>query len=314
MRKRMISIVIFALIVCFCAGCGQNAQERNSALQSTAQSSQNVPKPEYIHHIFHGDVTFVSEEDREAWRTPLTKLLSNKATPYWEDGSFKGYHYLYPDQPCIENGYQLGLFDLDANGIPELLVNLGGGSAGNAFYYVYDILTGEELGSLNGGFDGSWCVYFDSRAGGYETVGQFEWRMGWNGKERFVKKATLSDTLSSGKKTVYETPWLFAYYEIDAVRMELSQEDIEAGIDQAWGEICNKVLFYVNGSQADMDEYFFEYDRFVSDYIRIPETALQLVDWDDVCEKDEEQSVRARKMADALLSCEQEFLRPEQTD
>ena len=68
--------------------------------------------------------------------------------------------------------------------------------------------------------------------------------------------------------------------------------------------------FRVNGDESSVDTYFSEYDFFLENYIRIPETALLLVDWDDVCDYDEDQTIRAQKMTEALLSPRQQFINP----
>lgn len=298
-------------------GCQQKTQ--NESLESVYETesqkqAETIPNIEYIYCISYDDIQFASIETRESWREPLVKLLSNKAIPYGSGGEIMGYTYLYPDQPCIANGYQLGLFDFDMDAVPELLVNLGGGSAGNAYYYVYDIITGELLGSLDGGFDKSWCTYLNLDTGKYEIIGQFEWRMGWQGKQRIMRKATLTNTMSDNRKILYDSSWLYAYYEIDAAELELTQEEIDAGIHASWDEIYTGVEFRVNGNESYIGTYFSEYDFFLENYIRIPETALLLVDWDDVCDYDEDQSVRAKKMTDALLSSKQQFIHPKTDD
>lgn len=303
--KRTKRIITFALaiLMLLLSSCAQAPDDTGDG-QGNASENKII----YEYRIAYKDIEFISKESREAWREPLTKLLSNKATPYGENGELLGYTYLYPDQPCIANGNRLGLFDFDMDGVPELLVDLGGGSAGNAFYYVYDIVTGEHLGSINGGFNKSWCIYFNSIEGKYENIGQFEWRSGWQGKQRMVMKATLTNAMSDGRKIMYESHWLYEYYEIEAVEIELTSEDIAAGVSSAWDEIYTGAEFGVNGDKAYIEDYFAEYDSFLENYVRIPESALMLVEWEDVCDDDEDQTVRAKKMAEALLSSSQEFI------
>ena len=311
--KRIIIGILVIFILIACNGCQQEAA--NDCLDSTVETEsqsqgETTTNVEHIYRITYEDIEFISPEIYESWRDPLTKLLSNKAIPYGSGGEIMGYTYLYPDQPCIANGYQLGLFDFDMDAVPELLVNLGGGSAGNAYYYVYDIITGELLGSLDGDFDKSWCTYFNLDTGKYENIGQFEWRMGWQGKQRIMRKATLTNTMSDHRKILYDSSWLYAYYEIDASELELTQEEIDAGIHASWDEIYTGVEFRVNGNESYIGTYFSEYDFFLENYIRISETALLLVDWDDVCDYDEEQTIRAQKMTDALLATIQQFIKP----
>ena len=315
-KRILIGTLIISLMI-ISIGCQQKTEKDclditvGTESQSHGETTTNV---KHIYRITYEDIEFISPETYESWRDPLTKLLSNKAIPYGSGGEIMGYTYLYPDQPCIVNGYQLGLFDFDMDAVPELLVNLGGGSAGNAYYYVYDIITGELLGSLDGGFDKSWCTYFNLDTGKYENIGQFEWRVGWQGKERIMRKATLTNTMSDNRKILYDSSWLYAYYEIDAAELELTQAEIDEGIHSSWDQIYTGVEFRVNGNESYIGAYFSEYDFFLENYIRIPETALLLVDWDDVCDYDEDQTVRSKKMTDALLSSKQQFIQPKTDD
>lgn len=317
-RILVIGMVIVILLHSFVSCTQHENNQTTDTLENTdnqtpeaSQENDCEDRIEHEYHISYKDIEFAPPETRESWREPLVKLLSNKAIPYGSSGEIIGYTHLFPDQPCIANGYQLGLYDFDIDAVPELIVNLGGGSAGNAYYYVYDIMTGELLGSLDGGFDKSWCTYFNLDIGKYEIIGQFEWRVGWQGKERIMRKATLTNTMSDNqKKIVYDTSWLYAYYEIDAAELELTQEEIDDGIHASWHEIYTGAEFRVNGNGASIYTYFSEYDFFLEYYIRIPETALLLVDWDDVCDYDEDQTIRAQKMTEALLSSRQQFINP----
>ena len=103
---------------------------------------------------------------------------------------------------------------------------------------------------------------------------------------------------------------VYAYYEIAAAELELTQEEIDDGIHASRHEIYTGAEFRVNGNGASIYTYFSEYDFFLEYYIRIPETALLLVDWDDVCDYDEDQTIRAQKMNEALLSSRQQFINP----
>lgn len=222
------------------------------------------------------------------------------------------YSYLYTDRPCIEKGYQLALFDINIDGTPELLVNAGGGSAGNAFFYVYDLMSGEEIGTLNGGYDNSWCIYSNRSTGQLKSIVQFEWRSGWEGKIRLVNKATITNTMVGSSNYLYEENLLCAYYEIDAASAELTEEDekMEPAIQSAWEEITSGARFWVNENRATIEAYFKAQDRFTENYIRIVETGMQLVDWDDVVNGDEDIATQIEKMADALLSSSQKYVKP----
>ena len=255
------------------------------------------------------DVNFVSDDKKLEWKTALVNLLNNRKMPVYDDGGcLLDYYYLYPDRPCIKDSSELALFDINTDGTPELLVNLGGGSSGNAYYYVYDILSGEEIGTLNGGHNASWCTYFNQSTGSFESICNYDLRSGWMGKIRIVNKATLGATRSDNKPYLHETNLMYAYYTIDAVEVDLTPEDIEYGVDSAFDEIYTNVDFYVNSEKSSISKYFEAQDNFIENYVRISETAIQLIYWSDVTNSDDDAATRAEKMAQALISSSQKFV------
>lgn len=294
---------LFLLITCF--GCSSKPTPSDTPEETdTEEVVKYVYKTEYI------DVDFIKKEDKDAWREPLIKLLSNAMTfTYDRENGQEGYTCPYPDQPAIEKGYDAALFDINIDGVPELLINAGGGSAGNTYLIVYDLLTGEEYGSMDGGHDNSWCIYLNSETGAYETVGQFEWRDGWTGKIRFVNKAEITQTMGSGV-ILYETPWMTAYYEINATITVIPEDEKNADYDFISEEIYPGVKFYVNDSKACIEDYFAEQDRFTENYIRIAETGIRLFSWYDITDDEDDNVTSAEKMADALLSSDQQFIVP----
>ena len=270
-----------------------------------------IEKTVYVYKIEYMDFAFIPEQEKQAWRQPLINLLNNEKIPrYSNGGDLLGYDYLYPDSPCIDIGRSLALFDVNVDGTPELLVNLGGGTAGNAFYAVYDIYTGRELGYMDGGHDDSWCTYFNTASGIYESIGCFRWRCGWMGQTTFVNKASIPDRLSMDEPEVYEYTWIETYYEIDMVEVPLTPEEKEKGYDSAHEDVYPGVKFWVNGDLADIYTYFDAQEDFDKNYVRIAETGITLVSWDSVTEEGDDVGTRAAKMADALLSLNQKFVVP----
>lgn len=277
--------------------------------EETSDVVEETEKVKYVYKTKYVDFEFVSDKEKAEWKSALVSLLSNPRSELYENEEGKvSSSCPYPDRPSIAKGYQIALFDINVDGVPELLVNEGGGSAGNAFYYVYDILSGEEIGTLDGGHDNAWCIYFNQSTGKYEAIGQFEWRIGWMGKTRFVGKAEITNTMAGIDAYLYESSLMVATYDIDAAEVELSDEDKENGIQSAWEEVYPGVKFWVNGDSATIEEYFAAQDNFTENYIRIPETGILLFAWDDVADKDDSTDVRAEKMADALLASKQKFL------
>lgn len=308
MKIKYISVAFSVLMLCtLLVACkGDFANTDNS--DSGSDESTDV---RYVYETKYLDCAFLSDPQKSEWKDALILLLDNeKSSLYSDGGDLVGYSYLYPDRPCIEKGYSLALFDINVDGTPELLVNVGGGSAGNAFYFVYDITTGKEIGNLDGGHSGSWCIYFNRESGKYEAIGQFEWRIGWNGRERHVKRSVITNTVGGKDSYVHETSLTYAYYELDAVELELTDEMIEDGCSAAYGELCTGVTFRVNGNETYADDYFDAQDNFTRNYIRIAETGIVLIDWDDVSSGSDSVRVRAEKMAQALISSDQRFLVP----
>ena len=310
-RTFLMILLILALFLP-CTSCGKDNEGTPEEIATESSTeAQETEKIKYIYKTKYVDIEFATDEQKREWRSALVSLLNNEKTPIYEKGEgLVGYTCLYPERPCIEPGYQLALFDINTDGTPELLVNVGGGTAGNAFYYVYDIVSGEEIGTLEGGHSNSWCIYFNQTTGNYEAIGQFEWRSGWMGKIRFVNKATITNTMAWNDAYLHETSLMCAYYDIDAAKVELTAEEIEEGIHASWEEIYPGVRFWVNGDSASIETYFNAQDEFVENYIRITETGIQLVDWDDVTTDEDNVAIKAEKMAEALITTNQKFIVP----
>ncbi len=313
MKLRITVLFIILSLLMICVGCDKKLPSDTSAQSSSqtpARGEEGTENAKYIYKTKYINVDFITNEDKEAWRDPLIKLLSNVKNPtYDKGGDHIGYTCPYPDQPAIEKGFQIALFDVNTDGTPELLVNAGGGSAGNAFYYVYDILTGTELGSIDGGHEGSWCTYFNHANGKYESIGQFEWRSGWMGKIRFVNKAAITQTTESGV-FLHEVAWMTAYYDINTAVTEIPDGEGGTDYDFATEEIYPGVRFWVNESLASIDDYFAAQDYFTENYVRIAETGILLIDWNDITNEGDANTTKAEKMANALLSSDQQFVVP----
>ena len=57
-----------------------------------------------------------------------------------------------------------------------------------------------------------------------------------------------------------------------------------------------------------MDDYYAEYNCFVTKYIRIPETELVLFSWDEVSNDEDDYITKGEKMAEALITSKQKFI------
>lgn len=300
MKIKYALIILLSIVICIsCFGCNEVTDAGDATVgNSDVTTSGETEEVKYVYRTKYVQVEFVSDEQKTEWKNALVSLLNNEKIPnYNSDGSVE-YSSLYPDRPCIERGYQLALFDINTDGVPELLVDVGGGSAGNAFYYVYDIVSGKELGTLDGGHDNSWCIYFNQSTGKFEAIGQFEWRGGWSVKMRLVNKATLTNATDSDGACLNETSWMYAYYNEE---LEHAQEEKRAEVE-----------FRVYEESASMEEYFAAQDDFTENYIRIAETGIKLIDWNDVTSDGDDVALKAEKMATALIAANQKFIAPSQ--
>ena len=264
-----------------------------------------TPIPEILFYpAIPGDGHRIADDSMKAdWEQPLAKLLSNVLIPYGKGGEILGYTASLDDNaPAVPESYACGLLDVTADGVPELLIYPlgGGGSAGNALYFIYDIHTGEKIGSLDGGHDKSWCYYYDTETDECRLYGQFWWRMGWAGRDRYVQKLVYRDQERPYVSDIY----LHTSHTIDAVQ-ELDEDG-----NSSWEEVYSNTNHYLNGKKVTMDDYYEEYDHFTTTCIRLPDTALVLFHWDDVAADDADYAEKGQKMAYALTHSEQVFLLP----
>ncbi len=300
MKRYLVAFLALALLCTGLAGCGMNRREEALSGGETPEGETTVREVvRYAYRLRYVEPRFVPEENRAAWRGDLLALVSNEAVDYYEGDGPEGCNYPDPGRPGIPRGWHLGLLDVDLDGTPELLVDMGGGSAGNAFYIVYDIQSGRCLGSMDGGHDGSWCVYFNTLTGAYESIGQYQWRFGAAGKGRFINRVRLVNTVDGERGTVSEEPCFYTAYTFHAV----VEEPRETGAEALGGEPGTHITFQLAGEAATMEAYFEAYDTFVETCIRIPETGLVCIERGDY---DSPEAV-----VDALLSTGQAFIAPE---
>ena len=78
-----------------------------------------------------------------------------------------------------------------------------------------------------------------------------------------------------------------------------------------WLENYPNTTYGVNNQAVYLDDYYAEYDWFVQNCIRIPETELLLFSWDDVSDDEDDYITKGEKMAHALISSSQQFIAKE---
>lgn len=242
------------------------------------------------------DLYFLSEGDLLELREPLVKLLSNRES--WTDGEDMGFYsdpkIPDPSLPSIPDGAWCGLFDVTSDGMPELLVEPYGytGSSGGRTWFVYDIQSGAKIGEINGGIGDIWCDYYYTEDSGIYPICRSVTRGGWDYLS--IKLFTIERDSESGE---YESRSFFR-----------TEQQIMPPEEKYGTEDYTRAEYYLFGERVMMTDYYYAYSTFGATCVRIPETELILIGWDDVSSDGDDRFVRAEKMADALFSSGQKFI------
>ena len=276
--KRIITfILLISMSITFCT-C------QKDDIEETYKSE------EYNH--YEVDI-YVSDSEKEEWYNAIVKLISNQEEPYGTpaDGII-GYEAPRPDEPSIASGFDMGLFDVTGDGTPELLLNMGGGSAGNDFFYIYDIFTGKIVGQVDGGGKKAWAIYYDTENSKYLPIGRYDWRNGDSGSIHFITTIVFDDE----DCTYREKGLFYSSLEYDKIQLE-DEEGKFAGIELE----IDEVVFRVDGEPCGFQDYHYELTDFYQEHSLVPHTGLMLYYWSDVADEDDSYQKRAEKMAQMLL-------------
>lgn len=299
MTKR---IIIFTLLMAICLSlfaCKKEMTNDDIEIKQDTVTKRIIKDKE---------IFFVNDELKEDWKEPLSKLLSNVLVPYGEHGEIMGYEAAVdPNAPTIPACYECGLLDITRDGVPELLIYPLGyfGSSGTATYFIYDIFTGEKLGSIGGGISESWCEYYYSETDEIKLVGQYWLRGGWEERDRYILTTAYYEEYGE----FHGSSYLHTYHRIAGEQTDIVDEDPDDMYYTAtWIESYPETLYYIEGKEVYLDDYYEEYDWFIQNCIRIPETELVLIDWDDVTDDEDDYVTRGSKMAQALITSKQRFI------
>lgn len=282
-----------------------------SGCKNETVSPETPDIKENYYRINEKNIYFLSNEEKQEWKEPLSKLLSNVWLPYGEHGEILGYEAsIDPHAPVIPQSYECGLLDVTRDGIPDLLVHPFGyhGSSGTATYFVYNIYSGQKIGEIDGGRAQSWSYYYYTETDDFNLVGQYWLRCGWEQRDRYITTVFYDETTL----TCYESAYLHTFHQISGEKPDILDEDPDDMFYTAtWVESYPNTKYYVHNQEVYLDDYYAEYDWFVKNCIRIPETELILFRWDDVSDDEDDYITKGEKMATALISSSQQFIKKE---
>lgn len=265
--KKTIFRVLSLLLILSLVGCAK--------VKSTAKDPFDSYAGEY-------KSIYVSDEEKGAWFTPIVKLISNQEELIEDEfGRGLGYEAPRPDEPSITWGYGIGLFDITMDGVPEVIVDGGGGSSGCNLYLAYDIFSGKEIASINGSIEeGTWGIYYNLKSEEYRPICRYSLRGGWDTNSHFITTIEYNEERQEWDETVL---FYSRYY----------YEDIEM--------LVAHVTFEVGGKATNSQGYEYRVTAFYQENCLLPQTGLKTYDWYEVAEDDDSYQERAEKMARMLL-------------
>ena len=242
-------------------------------------------------------VNFMSASEREKLREPLEKLILEalSARPA-VDEAYDEVVLFDSDSPTVIPGISYGLFDVNLDGIPELLVEPYGysGSSGNTVYAFFDIYSGKNVGVIQSGQD-DWCVYLDTSDNSLVILGEYVTRSGWSEQSFYLDALEFDED----KNTCYNRSILFSYHY--CINRSFDGKELEK-----WSS-----TYYIDGQNVGAEEYLFSYSATRQNYIRIPETELKIIFDDHYYDSDISVEEHTEFIVDALLSTGQAFVEQE---
>lgn len=277
---------------------GVEETEQTSEYESETEAETEPPR------VYEGDgysviygrtIYFLSEEEREKLREPLVALLSNEQKPVYDDsvhGEMTGFEAEDPDSPSVMTGYACALWDVTADGIPELLIHPWGyyGSGGWITYYAYDIYTGEQVDTIESGMDEDICLYYGLDTRDLCVVKTYSSRNGYGEDSDHTSIYPHGD---GNAPDLYMTCGYYLQYDKSAY---------------VWEEYT-EVRCSINLKPVERWEYTNILHDFYRDYVRIPETEMVVIDYfDEKNDYNGDRFARAEARADALLSSPQQFV------
>ena len=219
-----------------------------------------------------------------AWKEDLmTTLTKLKAEGVFDE------HFM--------DGYAVALFDLNYDGVPEIIEVEAGGSSGGVNYIAYDMSEGNVVATFSGGVfhsehSDAWCVYLDTETDRFKMIENSTTRGGSTVLKRHISELVWDDIL----KSYTEKNLFYINYDIEETVVDGELVEGKVMVDH----------YYCDGN-VSVSEYNYQYDLFIASHIRIFETGMKLIRWVDVEDKNNPDT-SVNNMVEALLSSGQKFV------
>jgi hypothetical protein len=293
------ALLISACLLTTLGGCSTQGEQTDdtttndntfadTTVDTSADTTVDTSADTYV--IGNKTLSFVSEDEKAGWRDPLVALLT-KIQETDEEISF------------VIRGYSVSLMDVTHDGVPEVLVNYGGGSMLNATVEVYDLYSGEAIGWLEIGRNMTVQYYYHAETDDCRLVTTFAWRAGGDNYSYHTQRITYDE---ESRELAAKTICGAEYYR----DMRLPTEDAE-GEDATSPDEWQLYACWVDGETATLGEYMGAVSEFADGYVLIPDTRLQEISWSDLDGYGTERdlpSPMAMQMTDALLGTEQKHI------
>lgn len=273
--KRVLTIVLSILLLFSAVACNYTNKTHD---RENDEQSEN-----YIENTQIDNYEFISAEEKASWRHRLINILSNCEKYAPEFGCY--------------GSYAAAIMDLNFDNTPEVILASYGGSMCNIPLQIFDLNSGEMLGTYIASQYGPDNVYLcvAKKDGKYVILRDGSIRITADEFHRSIGILKVNEDTKSN------------YLISESILSSSTENGTET--------------YMVNGIRADKEFYDEQYDQFLFEYKTIDQTAMQLFKWSDYGElewKDfgikegidpESHRILAEKMADALISSSQEFIK-----
>ena len=317
--------VLLSLVLLLSVGCrSTSVPPSNGETHETTAEPETTVTTQIDYKPVYDTVDYITDEEKEAWRPYLIRRLT--------------YVQGFNNEDLPEGEYAVGahtvyaLFDVDLDGVPELLggcLNVGSGFATcypYAFYAAYDLYTGRELDTKNFMISNNTSVYYDAEQGVYKVYSVDYETSSYNAAHAATGTFVIdrvevlydcdtwfpADDFPTEKDIPYLVTTAYLHTSISSKGM-YSEETVDDGYDSnRFTTVYSDPSYILDGKPCEYSDYYVALLNFMNTHISIRDTQLQYVYtfYDSIEDFSELVSEQAEAHADQLLSNGQKFVRP----